>query len=515
MSLTPQQLQQLKELHSKMNAAPTATPAVPTATASQTPMTASATPVDSRGFGDRVKDFAIGAASGFSAPGRFLKNKVMNPILRGALGQDTAVATDAKGYAPDTTSGKIGEFAGETVPFAVTGGIVGSATKGAPLLARAGAQGINSFAIQSMNQQEINKSSFAAGATDAALPIAGRALKLGGDVLKGLAGGLSGTGVDVIEAALERPGAAFKAAGDGSSGALAKLSGEIRDGASRLYKKAGEDYAQAVASAGVNELPKEEVVDGVSKKLVELADANITDEGLQLVDTPFTDVEERQLQKMYNTVTNWTDYTPQGVNTLATRISKFRRGAQDSANFDRVVDGVKRYVRGYVGDKFPEIKEAVTTFSDKMDLLDEINNVLKTTPELGSREGVRKTAEALGRIFNANKEFSRNAINELEKELGIDIIGTLAGQQLSQTAPRSSARIGDLMMNIIQPVGSITARNIVPLVGAVKMQVTDRILQVPGIEPATRALIVNAISDLFEEPEVSIPEASQKETSKN
>lgn len=520
MALSPRELETLKQIQAKRQATPVAPQAA--VTTNQTPAaqpSVATVPQGERTFSDRAKDLVGGALYGISAPGRFIQNKIFNPTLN-AIGLGGPDATkegfeQSLGVDVDTTSGKVGTFVGETVPMAVTGSAVGAAVKNAPLLARAGAMGAASFTQQSINQQEINSSSVAAGATDAALPVLGRFARVGADVLKGLAGGVSGAGVDVIEAALARPGAAFKAAGKGDAGDLKKLSETIRAGAKQLYKKAGTEYAETVAKAGVAELPKDDVIKGVTETLAELADANVADDGLRLIDTPFTDVEERQLQKMYNTVKNWGDFTPQGVNTLATRISKFRRGAQDSASFDRVVDGVRRYVRGYVGDKYPEIATAVSTFSDRMDLLDEIDNVLKTSPELGTREGIRKTAESLGRIFNANKEFSREAIESFEKEVGVDIIGTMAGQQLSQTAPRSSARIGDLVMNLVQPLGSVAARNAVPLVGAIKLQVVDRILSVPGIEPSVRASIVQAVSELFAEPDDDIPQTAQNKSGTN
>lgn len=478
-------------------------------------------PSPDRGVSGMIRDAVGGAMYGFSAPGRTIQNKVFRPVLGALTGRDTedvggeatkAGFEEATGTDVDTTPGAVGEFAGETVPMAVGGGLTTSAVKNAPWIAKSAAQGAMSFGMQSMNEGEINDSSVVAGLVDAAIPAGSKFLEIGGGVLKSLAGSFSGAGVDAVEAALARPGAAFKAAGSNSDEGLKALAQSVREGTKNLYKKAGKEYAKTVSKAGVQQLPKNEVLDGVAAKLADLADAKVGKEGLELVDTPFTDIEERQLQKMYNVVSKWEDFTPEGVNTLATRISKFRRGAQDSAQFDRVVDGVRKYVRGYVGEKFPSIAEAVTKYSDKMDLLDEIDNVLKTSPEMGTREGIRKTAESLGRIFNANKSLSRGAIEELEKDLGVDIVGTMAGMQLSDMAPRSASTIGDATMNLVRPVGSIAARNLVPLTGAAKQQVIDRIMAIPGIPETTRAALVKAIADGFSEPDQSVPESADEKS---
>src|SRR5690606_33620499 len=159
-------------------------------------------------------------------------------------------------------------------------------------------------------------------------------------------------------------------------------------------------------------------------------------------------------------------------------------------------DTFRREIREQVGNVAPAIKEANERYTEKMDLLDEIDNVLKTDPKFYGREGVRKTAENLGRIFNSGKQFTREASEELERELGIDILGTIAGQQLSDVAPRATSRIGGALDAVVQPVASVAARNLVPLAGATKQQVIDRISKIPGVSPSARAAIVNTVAQL-------------------
>jgi len=140
-----------------------------------------------------------------------------------------------------------------------------------------------------------------------------------------------------------------------------------------------------------------------------------------------------------------------------------------------------------------------------MDLLDEIDNVLKTQNKFTGREGIRRTAQELNRVFNRSKELSREAIEALEKELDIDIIGTLAGQQLSDTAPRSAATIGDTLGNVVRPAASMVGRNVIPAAGAGR-QVYDAVVSIPGIPKTTRAALVNTIAELFRDEQNDLPD---------
>lgn len=446
-----------------------------------------------------VRDLLGGAVYGFSAPGRTIARGFDALYgIKATPEQRKAEFEQSTGVNLDTTTGNVGKFVGETATFVAPGGIASSITRGAPLLLRAGAQGGASFGQELLNTGNIS-SATAAGAVDAALPVAGRVLGLGGQVLKGLTGGLTGQGMDVVQAALDRPAAAFRAAGGDTIETLKNVSSQVREGVKNLSKKAGNEYAELVAKAGVKDVADSGFTEAIKKQMADLADISYKNGELVFRNTPFTDAEERQLTKVANVITEWDDLTPKGINDLARRISRFRRGAPDSENFDRVIDSTRRQIREYVGQVAPTIKEANSRFAEKMDLIDEIDNVLRTNEKFTGREGIRKTAESLGRIFSSGKEFTREAIEDLEKELGIDITGTIAGVRLGEVAPRAASSIGDTVGSLIQAPAAIAARNLVPLAGATKQQVVDRVMSAPGVPESARAAVVNAVASLFRE----------------
>jgi hypothetical protein len=158
-------------------------PALPAAAPAQSPLS---TGIDlAKDYMKAKTDFAVGAASGFSAPGRFIKNKVMNPILRTAFGGDNPVTKDVKPYAPATLTGQLGEVAGETATYFAAPGPQALASLSTP--ARIGARmGINAT-IAGAQTESIKKGASAAliaeALTGAAQPVA-QAGKL---IYKGLA----------------------------------------------------------------------------------------------------------------------------------------------------------------------------------------------------------------------------------------------------------------------------------------------------------------------------------------
>lgn len=112
--------------------------------------------------GDATKNLVGGAVFGVSAPGRTIQNLLSKGVEK-VTGKEGFGKATKEGFEAattvdlDTTSGKVGEFVGEAVPFAVTGGAAGAATKGAGLGIQALAQGSASALTQAMNSGEIGK----------------------------------------------------------------------------------------------------------------------------------------------------------------------------------------------------------------------------------------------------------------------------------------------------------------------------------------------------------------------
>lgn len=400
--------------------------------------------------------------------------------------------------APKSRAEQSAGFVGDVASMALPGSGVYKATSGLGFAGRMlgrGAFGGLSGTVQGGG--DIDSDTAIGVGTEIAFPVAGKAINYGGNVLKGLAGLVSGKGADVIEQIIKTPKDAI--AGGQMTGVqgLKKSATNIREGVKALSKKVGSEYAELVSKAGVKQLPKDDVIDGATQRLADLADGTITKDGIKFIDTPFTEIEEKQLQKVFNNIKNWQDFTPDGVNSLARKISRFRRGSEDSKNFDRVVDTVRRDLRTFVGKVAPTIREANEKFADKMDLLDQLDSLLKTDGAVNSREGIQKTSEAIGRLFNANKDIAREGVEEIEKELGINILGREAGRQLVDGVSRSQSAIGDAATGVARAlIPPQVLLRVTAGTGMAKEAIESRL---DTLDPTARAVVIEVLTDLFGE----------------
>lgn len=118
-----------------------------------------------KSFLGQAANFLGGAVYGFSAPGRTIQNKVIDPLLKKTFGEDaiTPGQATAEGFNKstgtdvNTTAGKVGQFAGETAQFIGAGAGAGAATKGMSLAKRAIAQGVASGGVEAGKSGEIGK----------------------------------------------------------------------------------------------------------------------------------------------------------------------------------------------------------------------------------------------------------------------------------------------------------------------------------------------------------------------
>ena len=280
--------------------------------------------------------------------------------------------------------------------------------------------------------------------------------------------------------------------------ALKETSTAVRSGVKTLRQNASEEYGQLVKPVS-GKLDRSKLLKATDDIFVDQADARITKEGLDITNTPLNDVEERQLQKIYNVIDTWDDFTPQGVNTLATRISRFRRGSDDSQNFDRIVDEVRRTVRTQVGDQYPEIAEANANFAARMDLIDDLDSILKTRGAVDSQQGIRETSQRVARLFNSNKELSREAVESLEKELGIDVLGVEAGRRLSDNASLFQVGAQDSAMGLVRSaIPRSVIGNIVVQTGKSQQAVEAALAgSLSGLEPTAQAAVVETLVNLY------------------
>ena len=147
----------------------------------------------------------------------------------------------------------------------------------------------------------------------------------------------------------------------------------------------------------------------------------------------------------------------------------------------------------------PEIAEANKTFADKMDLIDELDSILKTQGAVESRQGLRETSQRIARLFNANKELSRQAVDELEKEIGLDTLAIEAGRQLSDNATLFQVGSQDTAMALVR---SLVPRRVIGELVTRTGQASEQIEtllagKLSRLDDVGRATLIETLTELF------------------
>lgn len=458
------------------------------------------------GFVDPFKNTAVGIGKGIGKLGLGV-GTIGRGIQRGVAGavgvdmqensifdtQSTQRAQAEEALRPKNTGEAVSRFLTEVGATALPSGAVMKATKGLGFARAMLGRGVIGGATGTVQGGgDIDRDTAIGAVSEIAFPVAGKLINYGGDVLKGFAGLVSGKGSDVVEQVIKTPRAALEGGRTAGIEGLKETATAIREGVKLVQKNAGTAF--------------EEATKGYTTPLSKKAFKEVTEEFFSEIDNS-TFIAPEKINKLKTVVDTWTDYSPQGLNKLGSKISKFYSGSDSAADIDRVISGLNRTIRGWVGNQVPEIAEANAKYADKMDLLEQMEAIFRTKGAVDDRLGLQKTAESVSRLFNANRDIAREGVEELERELGINVLGREAGRQLVDGVTRSRGAIGDAALGVAkavippQALLQITART-----GLAREAILSRI---NTIEPIARATVIEVLTDLFGEGEQTTPDQTQ------
>jgi hypothetical protein len=238
---------------------------------------------------DRAADFVGGATYGLSAPGRTVQNLLSKGVEKITGKEDFGAVTKegfekSTGTDVDTTSGKVGQFAGETALFAIPGSQAATATKGASMLTRAVAQGATAAGVQAAKTGDIGKDELVAA-------IFGAASVPAGDAIGVAARNLSTKFPEWLVKPLLKQAKDAKVAGkdiapflvdSGRIGSVDSLITQSQTAIDDISTKVAESLAKS-SKAGVI-VPKANIVDDVVARVNEAGGAISPDDVIGIVD---------------------------------------------------------------------------------------------------------------------------------------------------------------------------------------------------------------------------------------
>lgn len=301
---------------------------------------------------------------------------------------------------------------------------------------------------------------------------------------RNLLGALSGKGTATFETALQRPLAAKeglkltdKTASEiakESRNAFFKLSDEVSDAYGKSLEQIEKAYRKTslvpkIGRGAVYQNQAGETIkltlQGVKSKLTQtLKDFQVfVDPKTLKISTANSAILRREagdIQQIFDIVQNWKDFSPTGLNRLATKVGGFRRSGASFDKLNAIVTATKKSIREYLGERVPEVKVLNQEFFKRSQFLDSISDILGVKSKVGGDKELRRVFGKIATLFDKNKELARLTIQEFEEQAGVDILGREAGRRLGQPITVSSASFGGLINTIFQTVFDPITRGI-------------------------------------------------------
>lgn len=154
--------------------------------------------------------------------------------------------------------------------------------------------------------------------------------------------------------------------------------------------------------------------------------------------------EQFNIQEAFNTVKNWTDYTPKGLQVLAERIAGLRNfdtvsGTKQSAILGQIYNKIAGK-KGIIETTYPELALLRRNFAKTTEVLDEINSVIGG--DARNIKGTQGAVNRLSNIFKEDRELYVDTVKALSERSGVDLLGILAGTEFQQVLPKFIRGIG-------------------------------------------------------------------------
>ena len=410
-----------------------------------------------------VKPFAETATAGYnalSATGNLLSGDVegANKALEAKrdlpfMGETKPGFTGKEGFGEG-----VKKMAGYGAEMAATVAPVGRVGLGAKsLLIGSGKIGLQSVLGSAGNQLaqngnidtgEVAKSAMFGALLPVGLRGAGKLVKGFGGVAAAGLGKTTGAGVEAIKETFKNPNVikfAREAGRDG--GALSLQRQALEDsqaGLQSIIEKRGKEYRAELEKITTGKLPIDkqkmsEIINKARTKAVELMDSyginTVVDDAGKPIDIGFdgsTITQNKEIvKKALKDVIFWQDNTPAGLDVLKKRLSQFKNDipASETGGARNFIQQLQDTVKNGLNKNVPGYEKMTKKYAQASDLIDDIRDTLSLNDGARQETAVKKLQSA----FRDNNDLRKEFVDMLTKESGQDIMGKIAGAQMSPT----------------------------------------------------------------------------------
>ncbi|MCK9370981.1 hypothetical protein M0R04_13810 [Candidatus Dojkabacteria bacterium] len=144
--------------------------------------------------------------------------------------------------------------------------------------------------------------------------------------------------------------------------------------------------------------------------------------------------ERKQIQQVWDTIRNQTDFSVKGVQDVASRInalSKYEKGIESVSS---VAIGKMHNVYSKAIEKvYPELGKLRSNYSTASKMLNEIDDVVRAGDTDPTK--IQTAINKMTSLFKEDKNTYLKVIDDLTKKSGVDISGMLAGTEFQRVLP--------------------------------------------------------------------------------
>ena len=398
--------------------------------------------------GGAVQQFGAGLAKGalqtFQGLGQ-LGLKGVKAITGKDYGTKETLFRDPTILQAKTGAEKFGKFTEQVAEFAVPGGMVAKATKGAGFLARTGARTLSSAGVATAQAGEVGKETAIAGGLEAGIPIAGKiikpAVKFVGSFLKGTGSALSGASSEAIEQIYRNPKVALQTAKEirktGGANILRKNVDTVIQGVSKIKQQARQAYGKGLEQLSRVDIEPTTFKREVSKTLDEVG--SVIDKGTRkLTNIEFDDPKNiKKAGELINKLAN-ADLDGKSLRKL---VDDIENAAYKTATSDerlsfnvftrKLSDGLKKAVSSST-NKLDEINKA---FSADMQLAEATEDILGNVKYKNLAE-VLNTSKKLEGLFT-QKGLAPEIVDDFLERIGVSQGVFKGGEAMRQVAGKT------------------------------------------------------------------------------
>lgn len=183
---------------------------------------------------------------------------------------------------------------------------------------------------------------------------------------------------------------------------------------------------------------KEKIVQNMSdllnikfEKIRDIATGEIVNR-VNYANQPLPKHQLNNVQKIVETVSNWDDFTPKGIDYLKRQVDNFYIGNPGSRQYDKFVNSIRSSIKEQLVNSVPGYSKMTKKYAQFLDIEEEISRALSLNDKAMADTGIRKLLSTMRENF----EWRKGLVQKLDEVSHGELLPKLAGYTMRSWAPK-------------------------------------------------------------------------------